>query len=120
MNGEPLAQDTSDQSESEAAALRRTVRKRVLWAAKLDVAGQRYDCIVVDLSLGGARLHVTAPVLKGEIVTLRLDRFGALSAEVMRQEERSIGIRFVEDPQRVAEIFGARLPLTTPPAAASA
>jgi hypothetical protein len=120
MGGEPLEQIISELSESEVIALRRSVRKRVLWAAKLDVGGDRYDCIVVDLSLGGARLSVTAPVLKGEIVTLRLDRFGALSCEVVRQEERSIGVRFVEDADRIAEIFGARLPLTAPPSAASA
>jgi len=120
MGSEPFEQIISELSESEVIALRRSVRKRVLWAAKLDIGGQGYDCIVVDLSLGGARLNVSAPVLKGEVVVLRLDRFGALAAEVVRQEERSIGIRFVENPERIAEIFGTRLPLTVPPSAASA
>lgn len=95
------------------AALRRTVRKRVLWAAKLARGAQRYDCVVVDLSLGGARIHLTQPMTKGETVTLKLDRLGLLRAEVVWQEEQSIGLRFVDDAKSIADIIGNRLPLET-------
>jgi len=107
-------------SEEELAALRSTVRKRVLWAAQLEVSSKRYDCIVVDLSLGGARLHFPEAISKGQKAVLVLDRIGKLGGEVMWQQERSIGIRFTDDPQRVAQLIGGRLPLTTIPAAASA
>jgi len=106
--------------EEEAAALRRTVRKRVLWAAKLARGAKRFDCVVVDLSLGGARIHLAQPVAEGEQVTLMLDRFGALRAEVVWQEEQSIGLRFIDDPKAVAGMIGSRLPLVTPPTAKSA
>jgi hypothetical protein len=107
-------------SEEELAALRHTVRKRVLWAAQLQVSSKRYDCIVVDLSLGGARLHFAEPIEKGEKVVLLLDRVGNFGAEVIWQQERSIGVRFTDDPQHIAQRIGGRLPLTTMPSAASA
>ncbi len=113
MKSDPLESRTSPISDEEAAALRRTVRKRVLWAAKLAHGAKRFDCVVVDLSLGGARIHLAQPVAKGEVVTLILDRLGTLRAEVVWQEEQSIGLHFVEDAKTIAEMIGSRLPLVT-------
>ena len=103
-------------SESELAALRRNVRKRVLWGAQLQISAARFDCIVVDLSLGGARLHFAERIEMGQEVALILDRIGSLRAEVVWQEERSIGVRFTDDPQRIAQLIGGRLPLALPSA----
>lgn len=113
MTSDPVESRTTPISEQEAAALRSTVRKRVLWAAKLARGAKRYDCVVVDLSLGGARIHLTQPVTKGEMVTLQLDRLGPLRAEVVWQEEQSIGLRFVDDAKTIADAIGSRLPLAT-------
>ena len=120
MSSDPSESRTSPIPEDEAAALRSSVRKRVLWAAKLALGARRFDCVVVDLSLGGARLHFVEPITIGAMVTLTLERLGALRAEVVWQEERSIGLRFVDEPQKIAEMIGDRLPLTVPPSAASA
>jgi PilZ domain-containing protein len=115
---DPSESRTAPISEEEAAALRRTVRKRVLWAAKLARGAKRFDCVVVDLSLGGARIHLAQPVIKGEMVTLMLDRLGPIRAEVVWQEEQSIGLHFVDDAKTIADLIGNRLPLaaTTPTA----
>jgi hypothetical protein len=116
-----LESRTTAISDDEAAALRGTVRKRVLWAAELAHGAKRFDCVVVDLSLGGARIHLAQPVTKGELVTLVLGRLPALKAEIVWQEGHSIGLRFTEAPERIAEIFGGLLPLAgVPPAGASA
>ena len=120
MTSDPLESRTAPISEEEAAALRRTVRKRVLWAAKLAHGAKRYDCVVVDLSLGGARIYLAQPLGKGERVTLTLDRLGALRAEIVWQEGHSIGLCFVDEPQKIAKMIGACLPLTAAPTAASA
>lgn len=106
-------------SEEEAAAHRRTVRKRVLWAARIEVSGRQHDCVVIDLSLGGAKLDLKAPVTQGDVVTLILERFGSFRAEVAWREEGSCGLRFVEDPQRIADLIGGRLPLTAKTAASA-
>jgi len=106
-------------SEAEGAAQRRTVRKRVLWAARLKAGARQFDCIVVDLSLGGARLHFCEPLPKGQMVSLILERIGTIGAEVVRQEERSVGLRFTDDPQHIAKLIGHRLPLVGIPTAAA-
>ena len=107
--------EQSGGSEAELVAQRRSVRKRVLWAARLEVGNKRYDCVVVDLSLGGARLHYSEPVSKGEHVVLVLERIGNLNAEVVWHEERSIGLRFTDDSQHIVQLLGGRLPLTSSP-----
>jgi hypothetical protein len=120
MASDPLENRTAPISEEEAAALRRTVRKRVLWAAKLAHGPTRFDCVVVDLSLGGARIYLAQPLGKGEIVTLKLDQMSTLRAEVVWQEGHSIGLRFTDEPQKIVDTIGARLPLAPTPTAASA
>lgn len=121
MTSDPVESRMAPISDEEAAALRSTVRKRVLWAAKLARGAKRYDCVVVDLSLGGARVHLAQLMNKGEVVTLKLDRLGPLRAEVVWQEEQSLGLRFVDDAKTIADMIGNRLPLeTTTPTAKSA
>jgi hypothetical protein len=120
MTSDPLESRTAPISEEDAAALRRNVRKRVLWAAKLAYGSRRFDCVVVDLSLGGARIYLAQPLGTGELVTLALDRMGPLRAEIVWQEGHSIGLRFVDAPEKVAGLIGARLPLTPTPTAQSA
>ena len=117
---DPLESRTAPISEEEAAVLRRTIRKRVLWAAKLAHGAKRYDCVVVDLSLGGARIYLAQPIGQGDLVTLTLDRMGALRAEVVWQEGHSIGLRFVDEPAKITQIIGARLPLVPTATAQSA
>ena len=120
MSSDSLDSRTAPISEEEAAALRSTPRKRVLWAARIAHGSTRFDCVVVDLSLGGARIYLAQPFSKGDIVTLKLDRMGALRAEVVWQEGHSIGLQFVDDPQKIVETIGARLPLAPAPSAKSA
>jgi len=64
MASNPPESRTAPISEEEAAALRSSVRKRVLWAAKLVHGKARFDCVVVDLSLGGARIYLVRPLGK--------------------------------------------------------
>ena len=116
MKSKPLESGGSPIFGAETTAVRGTLRKHVLWAAKLVCGAKRYDCVVVDLSLGGACIHLAQTLEKGDLVDLILDRLGALRAEVAWQEEQSIGLRFVEDTNTVAEIIGNRLPLTATPA----
>jgi len=120
MSGDETRGGNQPLTEEAAKALRKTVRKRVLWKARIEIAGVTHACAVVDLSLGGARLHLAEPVESGTTVRLILDRFGGFSAEVVWQRDRGIGLRFTDDPQRIAELIGARIPLERVKSAASA
>jgi hypothetical protein len=92
-------------------AQRKYKRKPVLWAAKLETASGRHECITLDLSLGGAKLRVNTPVAPHEQVALVFDRFGRLCAEVAWVDGSMIGLRFTEEPQRVSHALGGSLPL---------
>jgi hypothetical protein len=120
MGGDESRGGNQALTEEEASAQRKTVRKRVLWKARIEIGGATHPCAVVDLSLGGARLHFAEPVEKGTKVRLILDRFGAFRAEVVWQKGRGVGMRFTDDPQRIADLIGARLPLDGTKTAASA
>ena len=111
MEGEPMRGVNQALTKEEPTTRRKSVRKRVLWKARIEIEGTMHDCAVVDLSLGGARVHLAKPVAEGTRVRLILERFGAFGADVVWQRDRGIGLRFTDDAQHIAEAIGGRLPL---------
>ena len=100
-----------DQSEADASERRRHKRKPVLWAARVETRSGATDCIILDLSLGGAKLRGTAPVAANQEVMLVIDRFGAVRAEVVWARSGHMGLRFTDKPEQIAHILGSTLPL---------
>lgn len=86
-------------------------RKAVIWAAKLETDHGVFDCITLDLSLGGARLRCSRSIALLEPATLVLDKFGKFAAEVVWTTPTEIGLQFSESPEQVASRFGDILPL---------
>lgn len=106
----PSQEPPPDTASEDPRDRRKHVRKPVLWAARLETAAGSFDCVVLNLSLGGARLQVTAPILP-PVVTLVMERFGALRAEIVWQLNDGIGLRFTADPDEVARTLKGALPL---------
>ena len=95
-----------------AAERRRHKRKAVLWSARIESAIGTADCIILDLSLGGAKIKTAhAPLPARHVVTLVIDRFGALRAEVAWSRMGHMGLRFIDAPDHVAHVVGSTLPL---------
>jgi len=95
-----------------AAERRRHQRKTVLWSARVESKDGPSDCIILDLSLGGAKIKTdAAPVSAHQTVMLVIDRFGALRAEVVWSRRGHMGLRFTDSPDHVAHVVGATLPL---------
>lgn len=90
---------------------RRFERKKLLWAATVEVRGQRFEGIIVDFSAGGARIKFDAPVAAGEELTLILKQFEALGAKVIWQREGEAGLQFLLAPDEVAARVRDRLEL---------
>jgi hypothetical protein len=86
-------------------------RKPVLWAARIETREGPCECIILDLSLGGAKVRSPASVVKEQMVTLVIDRFGALNAQVIWARSGKLGLRFVDQPDQIAHVLGATLPL---------
>ena len=66
-------------------------------------------CLVHDVSLGGAGLRVSQPIEDGAVVLLDIHEIGTLRAEVVWTDGCSVGVRFLENPAKVARLFGREL-----------
>jgi hypothetical protein len=90
---------------------RRFERKRLLWAATVEVRGQRFEGTIVDLSAGGARIKFDAPVATGDELTLVLKQLDDLGAKVVWQREGEAGLQFLLAPDEVAARVQEKLAL---------
>ena len=70
-------------------------RQGVLWAAKLDTGDAVIDCIVLDISIRGARVRFGAPVAVPERVVLRLRDGTRLDAWRRWSRGTQLGLEFV-------------------------
>ena len=87
------------------------MRKRVLWAGKIDTKDGSFDCLVLNISRSGAKLRLSAPIPEQATVNLALGSFGMLNAGVVWQRGDKMGIRFTAEPDQVANIIGQALAL---------
>jgi hypothetical protein len=110
MHGKPLANGRAD-SDSEWDEKRRHKRKPVLFMGRLETDTSDEEAIILDLSLGGARLRVPTLAKARQPVTLVIARFGRLNAEVAWCRSGQIGLRFVDRPEHVQRVIGGAIPL---------
>ena len=89
---------------------RRFRRKSVILASKLETAHGVFDCVALDLSLGGARLRLDGPVQIVEPVTLVLSKFGRFPSEIVWRNATEAGLQFTEPPEEIAGRFGTTIP----------
>ena len=89
---------------------RRFRRKPVILAAKLETARGVFDCVALDLSLGGARLRIAAAIEVHERVTLALTKYGRFASKIAWRNEEEAGLQFSDLPEEVARRFGTAIP----------
>lgn len=97
---------------------RRFERKSLLWAATVEIRGQRFEGMIVDLSPGGARMTFDASVDAGDELTLVLKHLDELGAKVVWQREGEAGLQFLLAPDEVAAKLHQALTPDPAPAAA--
>ena len=81
-------------------ALRRYPRFKYEQPAILIVGDGQVDCVVHDISAGGALVAVSRSLKVGEAVTLALDSIGKLPAEIRHCVGGRAGLRFIIDPKQ--------------------
>jgi PilZ domain len=69
-------------------------RRQLLWSGVLQTARGPVQCIVVDISEGGARLSAAAAVAVGQSVTLKVQGMGMYRGSVVWTEAGTIGVKF--------------------------
>jgi hypothetical protein len=88
---------------------RRYERTTVLWSGHLVNKEQSVACVIVNISAGGAMVRSEDPAYFMTTVVLRNPRIGDLSAEVLWRKDDELGLKFVDDPETIAEIIGRAL-----------
>jgi hypothetical protein len=86
-------------------------RKPVLWSARVEWNSGAAECIIMDLSLGGAKLRGPVAAKAHDPVTLVIDRFGTIRAEIVWARMGYIGLRFTDSHDQISHILGTTLPL---------
>src|SRR6185437_7423406 len=86
-------------------------RVGVMMMATVRAARGFFDCMVLDLSSGGAKLAFSDQVAlrPGDSVSLIIARVGTFRAQSVWQRTNFAGIRFLDPPDAVAEAMGAIL-----------
>ncbi len=82
-------------------------RKDILFAASLQVGDKSHDCEIVNISFGGAQLHLGRALKSGEKAVLEIEPFGSFDTEIRWSADGEVGIKFNDDPTRVAELVMA-------------
>jgi len=77
-------------------------RRQLLWSGILQTARGPVQCIVVDISRGGARLTAAALVTVGQSVTLKVAGVGMFRGTVVWSVDGTIGVQFIEDKAATA------------------
>ncbi len=95
----PAATPAPDREAANPEQMRRYPRFNYEQPAMLAVGGREVDCIVHDISAGGALIRVGGDVAVGNAVTLVLPAIGRLAAEVRHRDGDKAGLRFTIDPQ---------------------
>ncbi len=97
------AEPTSTDATPAAAnpeAMRRYPRFKYEQPAVLVLSDGQTDCVVHDISAGGALIAISRPLKVGDNVTLSLDSIGKLPAEVRHCDGGRAGLRFIIDPKQ--------------------
>lgn len=81
-------------------ALRRYPRFKYEQPAVLLVGDGQVDCVVHDISAGGALIAVSRMLKVGDTVILALDSIGKLPAEIRHCDGGRAGLRFIIDPKQ--------------------
>lgn len=109
---EAMFQDILDRVGDEEAR-RRYLRRSVLWPGTLSCCHRTFDCTILNMSLGGAKIALSDARDCAGSVTLLGDRFAGLPATVVWRRGRLVGLQFTCEPAEVARILGDLLPAIT-------
>ena len=78
-------------------------RRDVAFNAEISVDGATRSCEIVDISVGGAKVQMNKTPAKGTAVSLHIADLETFEAVVTWSGAKSIGLKFLADPDVVAE-----------------
>lgn len=97
--------DSASSAEAEASARRLHRRRAVLWPMEI-LSKPSVRCTIVDVSIKGAKMKVSKPLARGELITVRSRRFTA-RARVAWAEPNLVGLEFLHPDERLMKALDA-------------
>ncbi|MAF95665.1 MAG: hypothetical protein CMM60_07935 [Rhodospirillaceae bacterium] len=82
-------------------------RKDVLFSARLQVGDKTHGCKIINISLGGAQVHLGRTLKSDETAVLEIEPFGSFNTEIRWSANGNVGIKFNDDQTKVAELIMA-------------
>lgn len=82
-------------------------RKSTMFGARLIVGDNVYDGEVVNVSFGGVQVHIGRSLNSGDKAILEIDPYGSFKTEIKWSDGKNIGIKFKDDPEKVADLVMA-------------
>ena len=79
-------------------------RTAVLCQAKLASGEQAWDCEILDISAGGAKIRLTTPLGPGAELSLTIGSHGTFPVQVMWQNGQYLGVAFLCDLETSIEL----------------
>lgn len=90
--------------ESDKRQYRRT---HVLISGTVHQGASSFECIIKDLSAGGAQIQTEQPISRGRDVVLDIHRAGLFNSRMMWHDGNRIGMAFLQEPESVAKRIGS-------------
>lgn len=87
---------------------REHTRKPASWKAQISVGPDRFRCLIMDISLGGAGVQTHAELSEGTELELVVEDIGAVKGIVAWTADDQMGIKFSDDDNDVRFLLGAR------------
>jgi len=85
--------------------LREHERNDVLFQSQIVFDEKTLACEIKDISNGGVRVRAAWALPRGQDITLRIDKAGDFTASVVWVREGELGLKFKDDPERVANLM---------------
>ncbi len=79
-------------------------RRTSLTEARVMEDGRWYDCRIINISAGGAKLMVGRSFARDTEVVLEIGKFGRFRGSVVWSGDEELGIKFNHDPAEMAEV----------------
>jgi PilZ domain len=99
-----------EQAKDDAALRdrRRHDRVRVGWLATLRLPSGLFECLIINLSPGGAKIKLSEGVAlaPGEAAALVVGKFGTFRADTVWRRADTVGLSFRDPPETVTAAFG--------------
>lgn len=102
--------DRNEKPESDIEQ-RRYQRSSVVWQGSLEVGGQSFDCVVMNISANGVKLRLRdetdRDLLSG---LLTIPRLGEFEADVVWRNDSSMGLKFDRHPDEIRLLLAEIMP----------